>query len=311
MKWTRKIFTLIFLLASLGVFAQQEAMFTHYMYNTLSINPGYAGSRDALTITGLHRSQWVGFNGAPTSQTLTLHTPLFRDDLGFGLSVINDQIGPVNLTSVFIDFSYRLDFKEGKSLSFGLKSGFNMMQVGLQDLVINDVADNAFLTDVESKMLPNFGFGLYYRADRSYIGISSPRLLENDYLDNTSSGGLNLASESKHYFFIAGTMIDIGSNMQLRPTTFVKATSGAPIEADFTGVLVYDDKLWGGLMIRTGDAGGILIGMKAMQNLDIGYSYDWSFGLKSGKYNGGSHEIMLRYDFIFKDKEKIRSPRYF
>ena len=311
MKWTRKIFTLIFILASLGVFAQQEAMFTHYMYNTLSINPGYAGSRDALTITGLHRSQWVGFNGAPTSQTLTLHTPLFRDDLGFGLSVINDQIGPVTRTSVFIDFSYRLDFEEGKSLSFGLKSGFNMMQVGLQDLVINDVADNAFLTDVESKMLPNFGFGLYYRADRSYIGISSPRLLENDYLENTSSGGLNLASESKHYFFIAGTMIDIGSNMQLRPTTFVKATSGAPIEADLTGVLVYDDKLWGGLMIRTGDAGGILIGMKAMQNLDIGYSYDWSFGLKSGKYNGGSHEIMLRYDFIFKDKEKIRSPRYF
>jgi len=293
------------------VMAQQEAMFTHYMFNTISINPAYAGSRDALTITGLNRLQWVGFNGAPVTQTITAHTPIYRDNMGIGLSVINDKIGPVNLTSVYLDLAYRLELKEGSHLSFGLKSGINMMGVGLKDLAINDATDNAFLADVESKVLPNFGFGVYYNTDKFYVGLSSPRLLENDYSTNSSGSGLDLASEKKHYFLIAGYQYRLNDELEIRPTTFIKATNGAPIEMDVTARLIYDETIWLGLMGRTGDAAGLLLGTTVMGNLDIGYSFDWSFGLSTGKYNGGSHEIVLRYDFIYKDKEKIRSPRYF
>jgi len=286
-------------------------MFTHYMFNMQSVNPGYAGSRDALTITGMNRVQWVGFNGAPVTQTLTLHSPIFHDALGLGLSMINDKIGPTNRTSLNLDIAYRLDLKEGRILAFGLKAGMSMMQIKLQELEINDASDEAFLSDVESKVLPNFGFGLYYSTGKYYVGLSTPRLLENDYSRNISMGGLDLASEKKHYFLIAGTHFKLSDDFELKPTTIIKATNGAPLEADLTAIVVYDEKFWVGLMGRTGDAAGVLVGAAVGGNFDIGYSFDWSFGLKSGKYNSGSHEIVLRYDFIYNDKEKIRSPRYF
>ena len=142
--------------------AQQEAMFTHYMNNTLAVNPAYAGSRDALTITALHRSQWVGFDGAPTTQTVTMHTPLFNNKLGLGLSVVHDQIGPVKTTSAYVDLAYIIKTSEKGHLAFGLKGGFNFMQANLSTLQLNQQSDAAFQDNIQSKFLPNFGFGIYY-----------------------------------------------------------------------------------------------------------------------------------------------------
>lgn len=154
------------LFASFGAFAQQDAMFTHYMFNTLAVNSGYAGSRDALTITGLHRSQWVSFPGAPTTQTLTLHTPIANDQLGLGLSVLNDKIGPTNTTAIYADFAYKLKISEKAKLAFGLKGGINLRSNGLSSLALDENNDDAFASDVTSDILPNFGFGLYYYTDK-------------------------------------------------------------------------------------------------------------------------------------------------
>lgn len=309
----KKILLILGIVLAGGLYAQQDAMYTHYMFNTLAINPAYAGTRDALTVTGLHRSQWVGFEGAPTTQTLTMHSPILDDKIGLGLSVLNDKIGPVNTTSFYADFAYKLKLNKEAKLAFGIKGGINLRQGNLTDLALGENNDAAFSNNLESDMLPNFGFGMYYYTKKWYAGISTPKLLENDFNTNSTQGSTNLASEKRHYFFIAGTVFDLTENgeVKLKPTTFVKVTNGAPVEADLTAMFIVNDKVELGAMYRTGDAAGLLLGYNFTNQLRLGYSFDWSFTNSTGTYNSGSHEIMLRYDFIYKDQAKIRSPRYF
>ena len=305
------IFIIILGFVSLTATAQQDPMFTHYAFNTLAINPAYAGTRDALTVTGLHRSQWVAFNGAPITQTLTGHSPIFNEKVGIGLSVLNDKIGPTNTTSFYMDFSYKIKINDRAKLSFGLKGGLNLRKTDLTSLNTFEQNDPVFLDDIKSDFLPNFGFGMYYYTDKYYVGLSIPKLLENDFADNTVSSSTNLASEKKHYFFIAGAVIPLSETVKLKPTTFVKVTNGAPIEGDITANFIIYDRFWAGAMFRTGDAFGILAGLNVTDQLSVGYSFDWSMVNTTGRYNAGSHEIMVRYDFIFKEQKMIRSPRYF
>ena len=167
----KKIILLVSIACSavLGV-AQQDAMYTHYMFNTLAVNPGYAGSRDALTVTALHRSQWVGFDGAPTTQTLTIHSPVSSDKFGFGLSSVNDQIGPINTFSAYADFAYRIALgNQGSKLAFGFKGGLSMLSANLRALETETAGDQAFNNNIESQLLPNFGFGLYYSNSNWYV----------------------------------------------------------------------------------------------------------------------------------------------
>lgn len=304
------IFSICTLLVMSQSLAQQDAMFTHYSFNTLAVNSGYAGSRDALTVTGLHRSQWVGFDGAPTTQTLTLHAPVANEKIGLGFSVLNDKIGPTNQTAFYADFAYKIKVGNGK-LAFGLKGGLNMVSNKLKDLGTTQEGDVNFQQNVRSQLLPNFGFGVYYSTAKYYVGLSTPRLLENNYETNVSTGGVK--GEKRHYFFIAGTVFPLNKTktIKLKPTSFVKITEAAPLELDLTALIYFHDKYWVGPMWRSGDAVGVLAGLNITNQFSFGYSFDWSYANQTFKYNGGSHELMLRYDFIFKEKGRIKSPRYF
>lgn len=313
MKTHKKIaFGLVLTLGSLTVNAQQAPMYTHYMNNTLSVNPGYAGSRDALTVTALHRSQWVDFKGAPLTQTLTMHSPLRNPHIGLGLSVLNDKIGPVNNTSVFADFAYIMNLNPKSKLAFGLSAGANIFQASLNTLELDQQTDPVFTSNINNHVTPNFGFGAYYYRERFYAGISTPNLLQNNYSAvKLENGNTLIGKEQRHFFFIAGTMFNISENLAFKPTTLIKVTPAAPIQADVTASFIIMKKLLIGAMFRTGDAVGALVGYDITDQFHVGYSYDWSYGLKTAKYNQGSHEIVLRYDFIFIDKKQIHSPRNF
>jgi type IX secretion system PorP/SprF family membrane protein len=303
---------LVLTIGSLTINAQQDAMYTHYMYNTLQVNPGYAGSRDALSVTALHRSQWVGFKGAPTTQTLTMHMPLKSQNIGVGLSVLNDKIGPINNSSVFLDFAYIIMMTERSKLSLGISAGVDMLHANLNSLGLDQSNDVVFQNDIDNHVTPNFGFGAYYYRERFYVGISVPNLLQNSYSEiNQDNGSTLIAKEQRHYFLIAGTMINITDNLAIKPTTYIKVTSSAPLQADITASFVIMNKLLVGAMFRTGDAFGALVGLDITNQLHVGYSFDWSYGLKTAKYNQGSHEIVLRYDFLLFDKKQVHSPRYF
>ncbi len=295
------------MLCIFGLKAQQDALYTHYAFNTLAVNPAYAGSRDALTLTLLHRSQWVGFNGAPQTQTFTMHTPLKDDDMGIGLSVLNDRIGPINTTSFYGDYAYKIPLYKGK-LSMGLKGGVDLIQASLSDLKAIDGDDNS-ISNVRNRVLPNVGLGAYYALDNFYLGVSCPKLVQNDLYDDASL--TRSAVQQRHYYAIAGAMVSIGERVDLKPMSLLKMTAGSPLEMDFTLIAVLQKRIEIGAMVRTADAVGVLFGINFRDNLRLGYSFDWSMGVQTAKYNAGSHEIMLRYDFISNVRRKISSPRNF
>ncbi|HEX8517195.1 MAG TPA: type IX secretion system membrane protein PorP/SprF [Bacteroidia bacterium] len=291
--------------ANAGAFAQQEGMYTNYMFNTLTVNPAYAGSREALTANLLHRSQWVSFDGAPTSQTFTIHDLLKNRKIGWGLSVVNDKSGPVKNMGVNADFAYILKLSQTSKLAFGLKGGINYMEVRLNSLQLDEESDPAFQNNIMSKMLPNFGFGMYYSRPRFYTGISSPKLMENNFKARETGFTTSSPDQVRHYYFIAGGLIKLSDNLELKPTTFIKATTAAPLQADLTTSFIYNKRFRIGAMFRTGDAVGLLAGYYITDNFHVGYSYDWSYGLKTMKYNYGSHEILLSYELPKKERNSV------
>lgn len=296
----------------INAFAQQVPMYTHYMHNTLVINPAYAGSRDALTVTGLYRSQWVNFDGAPVTQTLTMHSPLANENIGLGLSVTNDQIGPVSNTSVFGNFAYIMQVSKKAKLALGLSAGANFHSANLRALELENQNDVVFQNDIRNSVTPNFGFGAYYSMERFYVGISAHNLLENSFSEITQSNGRTfVGKEQRHYFLIAGAMIKLSDRLEFKPTTLLKFTQSAPAQADVTASFIYASRLTLGAMYRTGEAVGVLAGIGITNQLYLGYSYDWSLGLETPTYNAGSHEVMLRYDFLSMKRKQIQSPRYF
>jgi type IX secretion system PorP/SprF family membrane protein len=292
--------------------AQQVPMYTHYMYNTLVVNPAYAGSRDALTITALHRSQWVGVSDAPTTQTLTMHTPLRNQHIGLGLAVMKDKVGPISNLGIVGDFAYRMQLTKKAKLALGMSMGADIFQANLNTLATDQQNDPAFANNINNATHPIIGFGMYYSRERFYAGVSVPNLVQSSYSSDRQANGTTLAAkDQRHYFFIAGTVLKISDNLEFKPTTLVKVTEAAPIQADLTASFIIVKKLLVGAMFRSGDAAGALVGLDITQQLHVGYSYDWSYGFSTSNYNQGSHEIMLRYDFIFFDKKQIHNPRYF
>lgn len=296
---------------SLTAMAQQDAMYTHYMFNTQAVNPAYAGSRESFSLTALHRSQWATyFPKNPVTQTLGMHSPLRNKNIGMGLSFYNDQLGPERTTSLFIDFAYRIQVSEVGRLSFGLKGGMSMHTVNYSDLNPEQPDDQALKNNEQSLWLPNFGFGMYYSTERFYAGFSIPQLIEQNFLNNTVIGGAKFALQ-RHYYLIAGTMLPLGADVVFKPTTYVKMTKGVPVEVDLTANFQFYDRFFLGVMLRTRDAIGALAGLKVSDQWMIGYSYDWSVLNQIPNNNFGSHEIVLRYDLFFLDSHNIKSPRHF
>ena len=292
--------------------AQQDPMYTHYFDNTLSINPAYAGSRDALTITALHRSQWVNFKGAPMTQTLTLHSPIGNRHIGLGLAASNDKIGPTNNTSVSGQFAYIMQLSKKSKLALGVSGGINAFQADLSTLALDNPNDPAFQNNIRNRISPRFGAGAYYSRERFYVGVSVPDLIETNYSSlNLVDGTALIGKSHRHYFFIVGAVFNLSDNLAFKPTGLLKATVGSPVQVDVTASFIIAKKLMLGAAYRTGDSFSALVGFNLTPQFHIGYSYDWSYGLRTFNYNQGSHEIVLRYDFIFSGKKQIHSPRYF
>lgn len=280
------------------VVAQQEYMFTHYMFNKMAINPGYTGTLDAISITGLHRSQWVAFDGAPITQNITAHMPIEAKNFGVGVGISNDKIGPTQNLGVNGNFAYHLNINEKSKLGLGLSAGINFFSNNLTSLKTVNTSDAAFAENVSNKVLPNIGFGAYYYTDKYFAGISTPKLLQNNLDINDPTGtSLAISHEKRHYFLTGGTEFDLTSDGQfkIKPTTLIKITVGAPIQLDLTGNVVYKEQISAGLSWRTGDAIGLLLGYNFNKEFTVGYSFDFSYTNTTFNYNGGSHEIMLQY----------------
>lgn len=302
---------IVFFVVVTNLIAQQQALFTHYMNNTLAVNPAYAGSRDALSITALSRFQWLGFNGAPNTQTLTLHTPLKNPNIGLGFSFLNEKIGPVTNNAIYVDLAYRIKLNLNWKLSFGIKGGIDNFNIGLNKLIIHDPNDVSFQTGIRNRVLPNIGSGLYLNHKNFYFGISAPRFLESSFYKSSNANSTNVAQQKRHFYLITGGLVSLTPRIKWKPVAQFKAVFNAPFQIDITNSLIINDIVSFGLMYRTGDAVGALIDVNLNEQFTVGYSLDYSFVNRTSTYNSGSHELMLRYDFIFEKDRRIKSPRYF
>lgn len=290
-------------------YGQQDPHYTQYMYNQNVINPAYAGTQSDLSIGLLGRTQWVGIEGAPNTQTISVNGALGKG-VGGGLSVIHDVTGPIIETNLSLDVSYSLPVSEGGNLAFGLKGSYNLIDNNLYtDTIIIDEADPFYQEDFKTSY-PNIGAGIYYYTDKFYAALSVPGFMESfQYKTNTTGHIQTDVSDSMHFFGTLGYVFTINDNLKFKPSTMIKVSKGAPISLDLNGSFFIKEKFEIGLSWREGDSIDGIIGIQATPNIRIGYAYDHTL-TNLGNYNSGSHELMLLFDFDF-IKKKSKSPRYF
>lgn len=299
-----KLFSFVLMFTALVSFAQQDAQFTQYMYNTININPAYAGSRGVLSIFALHRTQWVGLDGAPVTNAVSLNTPINGSNLGLGVSVINDKIGPTHENTISADLSYTVPASETFKLSFGIKATANLFDLDVSRL--NPADDDPSLHDYNNKFTPNVGAGIYLHSDKAYVGLSVPNFIEtNRYDDNEVA----IFKEKINYYLIAGYVFDLNNNIKFKPAILTKMVEGAPLQVDVSANFMFMDKFVLGAAYRWSAALSAMVGFQVSDGLYIGYGYD-NETTRLNNYNSGSHEIFLRYE-LFNNNNKIITPRFF
>lgn len=303
---------LLLLIMSRWGHAQQEATFAQFMFAHQLLNPAYVGAKPYTNLTALHRDQWVGFEGAPVTQALAVNGRIRGKKLGWGLSVLNDNIGPVINTSVSLDAAYHLQINNaGHQLAVGVKIGTQNYNIDASMIQTITPGDTAFVMGDNGELIPNVGFGLYYHHTRFYVGFSIPRLLNSD-----------LYEVSRHAYMIGGGIFNLTTDWSIKPSILIKQSEGSPIGYDFSTLLVYSKRFWLGPRLRSaleapfpdsrfGGSYGVLGGVHLSPNWSVGYAYNTGLGDLSPNFSSGTHEIMIRFDFNVRDLSTLRSPRIF
>jgi type IX secretion system PorP/SprF family membrane protein len=287
--------------------AQQDPHYTQYMYNMNVINPAYAGSKENLSIGMLYRKQWVEIEDAPTTMTLSGHSPIGKN-VGMGLSVIKDNIGPVEENNIYGDFSYTLNLGGEHKLAFGIKAGLTLHKVGLYSDIYNtlpDPNDPAFAQDTNNSYF-NLGTGFFYYTNKYYVALSVPNMMKSKHLD---FNGREFGSEASHYFLTGGYVFDINENIKLKPFFMVKSAFEAPASFDLSTNVLFNQKFEAGLTYRLQDSFGAMFNYAISPNAKLGYAYDHIVS-DLNVTTPSSHELILLFDLNF-PKKVSSSPRFF
>lgn len=300
-----RIIIIILLFAGWQSFAQQDPQYTQYMYNTINVNPAYAGSRGVTSIFGLYRTQWMGLDGAPETATVSVNAPVGKN-VGLGVSVMNDRIGPMDNSSIAVDFSYTIKTSENWKLAFGIKGKANLLNVDYNKLNIRRPNDYMFQNNIQNDFSPNIGAGVYWYSDRSYIGLSVPSFIETE---NYQHNELAVVKERLHFYLIGGHVFNLSYDWQFKPAAMIKSVSGSPLQVDVSANFQYNQLITFGAAYRWDASVSALLGFQITRGIFAGYSYDME-STKLQDYNSGSHEIFLRFDLL-KKTSKVLNPRFF
>lgn len=299
-----KLFYLLILVGLAGQ-AQQDPQYTQYMYNMNVVNPAYAGSSEILSIGALYRSQWVGLEGAPSTATLAVHSPI-GNRVGLGFSLISDEVGPVNETNAYVDFSYTLPINSNTKLAFGLKAGATFHDIGIGSIDTIDENDPLFSQDI-NETTPNIGAGLYcFTPNKFYISASMPNILNSAHLD---FNGNKIGSEVEHLFATAGYVFNLSEHFKLKPHALLKLAFDAPVSYDINLNLFMYDLVEVGAGYRIDDSFIGMINFMISPSMRIGYAYD-AIQSELNVVTSASHEIFVNFD-INLPRKVSRSPRYF
>jgi type IX secretion system PorP/SprF family membrane protein len=311
------ILSILGLIACFNASAQQDEQFTMYFFNTLIQNPGYAGSREVISLVGLYRNQWTGIDGAPKTISASIHSPMRNDKVGLGLNIVNDKLGVTNFTRITGDYAYRIPVgTRGGKLAIGLQASMLSLTNNFSELNTLTGNDPGFMQDVKNLWLPNVGAGLYYYTQKAYLGVSMPHML-NFNLDKReiqSKADSAFARQFTHIFATAGYVLPLTKDIKLKPAVLMKylpgtENRGAPAQFDFNLSALLKEALWVGASYRTGDSFDFILGYQFNRQLRAAVAYDVT-NTELRAVSDHSFEIMLGYDFNF-DRSRIVTPRYF
>jgi type IX secretion system PorP/SprF family membrane protein len=306
---TSLLLFLIGLLAITQSKAQQDPRYSMYMFNAMSFNPAYAGSLDEVAATLLYRKQWLNFPGAPQTGSFNIHAPIQKENMGLGLSFLNDKAGAISQNYLNLAYSYHLKFKTSR-LSFGLQAVVQNFSAGLSKIQTNQQGnvDNAFSNGDISLYGINFGTGAFYYSNKYFVGISAPHLLSSK-MEKQINGDPVAAKQGTHAYLTGGYVFTLNPIIKLKPTALVKYASNSPIQADINAMVYFYDILGLGATYRTNDSFNAMTEIILPKGFRIAYAFDYTLSpLKN--YQTGSHEIILQYRFGF-NKERLTSPRLF
>lgn len=282
--------TLLLVLGGSQLWAQQKPVLSQYMFNGQVLNPAYSGVHEKFSATALYRNQWVNLEGAPTIQTLTVNTGFKKNKAGIGVMISNDQIGIHQDLSVYLSYSYKIQFNNG-ALSMGLQGGFNNLNSNFNKLNLKNPG-GPILSGARGEFNPNFGAGLFYYSDIAYMGISVPYIINNKIIGESNI--ISEAKESRYYFFTAGRAFQLNQNVIWKPSMLVRFQENAPLGFDLNTNFIFHELVTLGASYRSGDAFLWLFELQLNDKFRFGYAYDMtSSGLN--QFSNGSHELMLNY----------------
>lgn len=312
------ILTLFFLSLLLAAFGQQEEQFTQFMYYKSGYNPASVGSNDAPCFSLIARNQWIGFEGAPQAQLISFNMPVFNKRVGIGANIIRQTIGITEKYSAETLYAYRIPLGRG-ILGIGLQASvrFIRMNFSQAESIQPSTQDDAIPGDIQSKYVPNFGAGLYYSNQRYYVGISAPRLLENNI--DLADSDATISKEVRHIYAMGGILIDLGDHVQMQPQVLLKYVTGAPFDGDANLNFIFAEKFTTGISYRLGgskrtgigESVSVVLGMQLSESILFGLSYDLTLSeLKN--YNSGTVEGVFRYCIGGRSQgNEYVSPRFF
>ena len=287
-------------------YGQQDPNFTQYMYNTMTINPAYAGTRDVWSTGLLYRSQWTGIDGAPMTGTFSTHSPLADGKMGLGLNIVHDEIGPAQNTFMNVNYSYMIQVSRFTKLSMGISGGMHFENINFNRLNIFDPTDPNF-DNIRNRIFPQVGAGLQLYNDRYYVGLSAPFVLRSTQFED--GGGDGRIREEIHYYLTAGYVFDLNPDLQFKPSILTRAVRGAPLRLDLTANLLFYEKFTIGAAYRWDAAISAMVGVQATDALLIGFAYDYDT-VEFAEFQNASFEVFLRYE-LFKKYKKMYTPRFF
>lgn len=303
----KNIFYIVTILC-MGIFevsAQQESQYSQYMYNTMTFNPGYTGSREVISAMGLYRTQWVGLNGAPKTMNFSIQSPLGYHGNGIGINVVSDEVGPTKNTGFTLNYAYTIMAGDDLKVSLGISGGFDNFQVDYSKLDIEQA--DKYMSGLQSEFSPNVGAGVYVHTYNWYVGLSVPKLLKTDHDNSVST---SVYTTKSHFYAMAGYVFDINPYLRFKPAVLAKIVSGAPVAVDLSANFLINNKFTLGAAYRWDAAISGLAGFQVTEDIQVGYGYDYDT-TKIGNYNSGSHELFLRFDLFNSSTRRMINPRFF
>ena len=306
----------LFVLA-FSAMAQQDAQYTQFMFNKIVFNPAYAGSHEGACFSGIYRTQWVNLEGAPTSQNLSFHTAFFHKRVGFGINIHHDNIGPTNIWNYAMMYAYRTKIGKG-DLSFGVQGQIRDYQVNWQEVTAVHSGDVLQGFRADSKLIPNFGFGVYYGHENFFAGVSMPHLLNNDLTFQFDGNIQNsdFSRERRHLFAMGGLILPVSDIIKLKPAFLVKYVANAPFDMDLHAGVIFYDRInvgatyrIGGFRGNAGESIDFVLQLLITEKLKLGLAYDYTLS-DIRTFQSGTYELMLEYCLISKQRGTT-NPRFF